>query len=590
MQEFADVLRQAGTDLERKLQSETVLYSSEAPNVPAPSAAAAPAIHRKRPWLIPTLGAALVAAAAGLYYLPVLRKSSSPTTLAILPFSSSADPATAALAGGFAEALTGRVTQFEQFRKSLTVIPVPELISRKIKDAADARKRLAASMVVSGVLARDVKGGIRLNFRVEGRDYPQPVSSVVEDPSGDVSKLEERASAAIARMLDIGIAGAQQSGGSSGSKAYEPYLRGLGYLQRWDVPENLAAALTALEEAEKADPAFPFVEIALADSYRLRFAANKDPEDLQRALQHAQKAVQLDTRLPESHVALGRVYVETAQRDLAVVEFKRVLDLDPRNWAANSGAARTYEHMGRKEEAERSYAKTVALRPYAFGPYNELANFYLRQGRYAESEAQFRKALEVTPDNAAMYSNLAVVLRRQKKFPDAISALRKSLELNPSYAAFSNLGNIYYLQSQFRDAAAAYDSALKLNDKDFRLWGARGQALEKSGADTAEVQAAFRRALEGAEQALRVKSDAARTLSLMALYQARLGEKENAKKQITQALVNPGGDYNVLTDAALVYEALGLRNEAMRWIRKALDQGYSWEEFRTDPDFAGLAK
>jgi hypothetical protein len=59
---------------------------------------------------------------------------------------------------------------------------------------------------------------------------------------------------------------------------------------------------------------------------------------------------------------------------------------------------------------------------------------------------------------------------------------------------------------------------------------------------------------------------------------------------IAKALINPGDDYNVLTDAALVYDALGLREEAMRWIRKALDQGYSWEEFRTDPDFAELAK
>jgi serine/threonine-protein kinase len=223
MQEFADVLRRTSMALESKMQSETVLYSKEALSVPAPSLP----LQKKRRWLLPVLGAILIAAATGLYYLPLFHTASSPTTLAILPFSSSADPAAAALAGGFAEALTGRVTQFEQFRDSFAVIPVSELVSRKIKDPADARKRLAATMVVSGDLARDAKGGIRLNFQVEGRAYPKPVSSFVEDPSGDVNKLEDRASAAIARMLDIGSEGSKKSGGSA-SKAYEPYLRGLG--------------------------------------------------------------------------------------------------------------------------------------------------------------------------------------------------------------------------------------------------------------------------------------------------------------------------------------------------------------------------
>jgi hypothetical protein len=58
---------------------------------------------------------------------------------------------------------------------------------------------------------------------------------------------------------------------------------------------------------------------------------------------------------------------------------------------------------------------------------------------------------------------------------------------------------------------------------------------------------------------------------------------------LRQALAQGGGDRDVLMDAAVAYEVLGEKAQAIRWARTALAQGYSREEFRADPDLSSLA-
>jgi eukaryotic-like serine/threonine-protein kinase len=516
------------------------------------------------------------------------------TTLAMLPFSGGDDAEMSALAGGLAQRLGARLTKLEALRDSLTILAPVELIARKVPDGDQAIRRLGATLVISGTLSRAGLGQ-RLVLEIRDRRRPQPDTVTVENAAGDIGVLEDRAADAAARVLEL-EAGAQVSAalwrtGTSVAAAYEPYLRGVGYLQRWDKAGNLDQARAEFARAAGVDPQFALAQAGLAEAARTAYNAHKDPSDLQAALGYAQQAIRLDSKLADAHVVLGRIYQGMAQqRDLAVIEFQRALELEPRNADAIQGMARAYEELGRDAEAEAAFKRGVALRPWGWGGYNTLASFYYRKQRYQDADAQYRKALEVAPDNAAVYSNLGATLRREYKPAEAVKMYRRSIELEPVYPALNNLAALYYAQRNFRASAETYDKALALSGKDFVIWGSRGQALLHSGAPRAEVENSLRRAIALGEQQLQVHPGDVETLALLALYHGLLGEKEAALARVNQAMTKSSVTGAAAEFCAMAYELTGDRANALRWAQKALDTGYAWKDLGTDVEMDQLVR
>jgi serine/threonine-protein kinase len=516
------------------------------------------------------------------------------TTLALLPFSGGGDAEMAALAGGLAQRLGARLTRLESLHKSLTILAPGELIAGKVGDGEQAIQKLGATLVISGTLSR-AGPGQRLTLVIRDRRRARADTVTVQSEAGDIGLLEDRAAVGVAQVLemqtDAQVSAALWRTGTSVAAAYEPYLRGLSHLQRWDKPGELEEARADFARSAGVDPQFAPAQAGLAEAARLAYLASRDPSDFQAALGCARQAVRLDPKLAEGHVALGRVYQGMAQqRDLAVIAFQRALELEPRNADAILGMARSYEELGRDAEAEAAYKRGVGLRPWGWGGYNALASFYHRKNRLADAEAQYRKALGVAPDNASVYSNLGATLRRQGKLAEAVKMYRRSIELEPGYVALNNLAALYYAQRNFRESAQMYGKALELNGKDFIVWGSRGQALLHSGAPRAEVEISLRRAIALGEQQLQARPDDAGTLGLLALYHALLGEKEAALARVHQAITTSSVTGAAAVYCAMAYELTGDRANAVRWAQKALDSGYTWSDLGTDVEMDQLVR
>jgi Flp pilus assembly protein TadD len=154
--------------------------------------------------------------------------------------------------------------------------------------------------------------------------------------------------------------------------------------------------------------------------------------------------------------------------------------------------------LGRQADAESTMKKAIALRSDNWNGYNSLGSFYLRATRYPEAAEAFRKVLELTPDNAAAYSNLGVALNRMQDRAGARKMYEKAIELNPTYAIYSNLAGLYYLDGAFQKAADTYEKALKLNDRDYRPWTGLASSYQALGRKE-KFQAACNHALKLAE-------------------------------------------------------------------------------------------
>jgi tetratricopeptide (TPR) repeat protein len=613
MREFADELRRIARELELSDAMETQVMGPESagtgPTPYLPLAAIA-----DKPRSLKRLAAAVVMGVLALAGAAMLNQgvrqrvvtgpknaevrqptpAQNHTTMAILPFSGGVDTEMSALSGGLAQRLGARLTRLESFRDSLTVLPPGELLARSVSDGDEAIRKLGATMVVSGVLSR-AGAGQQLTLAVRDRRRAQPETVTVENPSGDVGKLEDQAVYAVAQVLEIQadpqVSASLWRTGTSMAAAYEPYLRGVGYLQRWDKAENREQARAEFARAAVVDPQFALAQAGLAEAARIAYNANKNPADLQAALGYAQRAVQLDSTLADAHVVTGRIFQAMSEkRDLAVTEFQRALELEPRNSDAIQGMAKAYVELGRDADAEAAFKQAIRLRPWSWDGYNSLASYYFRKKRYADADAQYHKALEVAPDNASVYSNLGLTLLGEDKPAEAAKMYRRSIELEPDYRALNNLAVLDYSQRDFREAAEIYRRALELNDKDFIVWGSLGQALLYSGARRADAQASLRRAVALGEQQLQVHPDDVDTLALLALYQALLGDKNAALARVNEAMTRSSVTGAAAEYCAMAYEVTGDRANAVLWAQKALDTGYTWKELKGDMEMDQLVR
>ena len=173
---------------------------------------------------------------------------------------------------------------------------------------------------------------------------------------------------------------------------------------------------------------------------------------------------------------------------------------------------------------------------------------------------------------------------RQRRWEQARETLKRSLAGGPTYSALVNLGNIEYLTGRFADAASTYDAALRLNSKDYRVWGSWAQAMRLAGRKGTDVEAGYRRAAQLAEESSRLNPADARAMSLRSIYAACLGDTHAARLAIEDALAQPSATQDTMVDAAITYTLIGDHARAREWSQRALAAGYDPEELRNDPD------
>jgi DNA-binding winged helix-turn-helix (wHTH) protein/Tfp pilus assembly protein PilF len=204
------------------------------------------------------------------------------------------------------------------------------------------------------------------------------------------------------------------------------------------------------------------------------------------ALEQFERAVALDPRDPAAHAGLADTY--TAMSDFGVASpaemrpramqaAERALDLDPRS--AEGLAA-----LGRAQllfdwdfsAAERSLARAVARDPDYMPAYQAIAWLESARGRYAEAVTAARRALQLDPVNTARYNELAWVLALGGRHADARREIDRALQLNPqSFETHLMKGWTYELAGQPDAAFAAYRDGL-------RLGGAPEAALRRADA------------------------------------------------------------------------------------------------------------
>ena len=514
-----------------------------------------------------------------------------PKHIAVLPFDNvGSAPINAAVADGLMDSLTNKLSNLAPGKESLWVVPASVVRERRVDKPASAWRDLGATYVVKGAIARDGQS-VRLSLILIATNTLRQVGSFeVEDPAGDIRRLQDDSVKWLAHMLNVSENPTSGGGDSSVPAAYEAYLQALSYLRRYDKPGNLDLAISQLHGAVQRDPQFALGYAQLGEAYRLKYQQEHNRQWIEEALAYCKKALALNDRLSAVYVTLGRIHNDSGNHSLAVDEFRHALELDPRDADALNGMAYGQETAGQVADAEATYKKVIALRPDYWDAYNTLGAFYVRQRRFDDAIEQLQRARQLTPDNTQVYNNLAGVYLASGRPQDlalAENVLKKSIELEPTYPAFANLGYLYLQQKRYAEAAEMTRKALQLNANDYLVWENLDWAYRWLGEDD---KAAPARQRARAILALAVQSNPrdAQAQAHLALQYASQGQHANATAAVQAALALTQDDPEVFAYVSDTCEKLGDHGLAMHYAQLSLAKGYSLNDLRRDPDMQSV--
>lgn len=548
---------------------------------------------RRKIWGSTAAVVVLAAIAVGVFLLRPPHVEAHQKIMAVLPFDAiGQNSATGALGVGLMETVATKLVEVGH-DDTVQVVSPHELNERGVKSAADARREFGTDMVLEGSLQ---ESGTELRITcnlVDSKTGRQLGARTLTRNVNDIFNLQDETVNAALDMLASAKINLQPATApthpDTSPAAYEAYMRGKGYLEEYEKPENIERAIAEFDNAIKLDPNYALAYAARGNAYSLGFHESSKGKDwLMHASDSCQRALALNHELLQGHVCLANYYDQTGNYQKAVEELQRAAAADPSSEEALRGLAEAYTNVGNFAAAEGTYKAAISIRPKNWGVYSRLGQFYFDQGRYADAVAMFKAAIELAPDNYQEFFDLGAAYVYEGSFDDGIVALKRSIALRPTPDAYGNLGSTYYLMHRSPEAISNLQMALKLDDQDWENWGSLGDALYWSPSRRSEAPNAYAKAIGLARTMLDVNPKDARVLGYLSHFYAMTGQKQLALEAAHRATEIAPTSPEVLFAVATAYGDLKNNDQAVSILQRAVAAGFSRPVIAATPDFASL--
>jgi serine/threonine-protein kinase len=571
----------------------------------APDAAPAPSSGWSRQRLAIVVAATLVVAGLGGWL--AVNRSQAPATpaasapapaamqqqryLAVLPFRVLGDPEQLRYVGdGVVEALSSRLFQLSD----VTIVSSRDVEqARGAASIAEAARTLGANLIVEGTVqsagdslrlvvnlhdmatgkrkwSRQFTGTRATLFTLQDDIYDGLVGAL-----GASTRPEALAHAADRPTDDI--------------EAYDLYLKGRDALRSAQDKPQLATAIDFFEQAIRKDSRFALAHTGLADAGLAMYAEEKDSIWVERARAAAERARDLDDKLPQVHFALGSVYSDSGRNAEAVVVLRKALELAPNSDEAYRRLGMAYQALGRKAEAIDALKRAVDVNPYFWVNHNSLGEARLQFGDHDLALEEFKRVIELEPKNFVGYNNIASAYFTQGKWEDCVPAYEQALKLHPHWLTYTNLGTAYFYLKRYDDAVKMFERAVALNSNDAITIGNLADGLRWAGQRERSV-ATYGTALTLAFKELQVNPKDTTTLGMVAQYYAKSGNDARARDFIQRARTIDPKNAALLYYETVVHALAHRKAAALASLEKALEGGYSAREAAEDPELQELAK
>jgi TolB-like protein/Tfp pilus assembly protein PilF len=252
-------------------------------------------------------------------------------------------------------------------------------------------------------------------------------------------------------------------------EAYNLYQQGR--FIRWKPPENSEKVLGAVHyflQATDKDPNFSLAYAALAECYNM--LAWEEIVPWEKAERAVEKALELDSTLPEAHIARGQIR-QILHFDWAGAESaqKRAIELDPNHWNAHREYGWLLARMGLYTDALEERELAYQLDPAGWISAANLGQSYGLIGDYDRAIETYLKLTELYPGKPAWHLRIGDAYAQKGLFDEALTQLDTVKEPDRNTAAYlSHAGFIHALMGD-RAKAKEYIDRLE-SDQQRTAW------------------------------------------------------------------------------------------------------------------------
>jgi TolB-like protein len=216
--------------------------------------------------------------------------------------------------------------------------------------------------------------------------------------------------------------------------AYDCTLRAEAYFAIKITPDEHLRVRECLERAVERDPDFALAWALLAFAYldEYRFRYNPRPNALDRALESARRAVELEPRWTRTRRALAGAYFHRRELDLFFIEADRALALDPDDRETLAFIGNLVAYAGQWDRGIALVKKAIALTPTHHGWYYlPLSADHYRKGEYRAALAAAQKS--ELPDFFWTHWQLAIAYGQLGDKEAARSSIAELQRLRPDF-------------------------------------------------------------------------------------------------------------------------------------------------------------
>ncbi len=334
------------------------------------------------------------------YLQSSLSSSSERFTLAILPFRPlNAHDEIGFLGVGIPDAIITKLANIQQIR----LRPTNAILRYQNQDVNPQQvgQELSIDYLVTGTLQ---KADDRLRVQVQlirASDGAPIWGDKFDNQRSDLLNLQDSIAQQIATALRVKMSAAEQERVyrryTANAGAYEAYLKGRAELAH-ATQERTVSAVEAFELALTNDPNYTLARSGLAmacSQMHLYFATSNEVQIWgERAKREAQRALDEDPNLAETHQALAAVYGRTEfdwQRTIS--ESSRALELNPSLDLSHYLRGRAFYHLGLFEEAIRDVQEGLKINPDPYARSENEAEAFRTKGNTAFLNGNFGEAV-----------------------------------------------------------------------------------------------------------------------------------------------------------------------------------------------------
>jgi serine/threonine protein kinase/tetratricopeptide (TPR) repeat protein len=298
---------------------------------------------------------------------------------------------------------------------------------------------------------------------------------------------------------------------------------------------------------------------------------------------------------------LGRYIYHTVARqdiDAAIEHCERAAELDPTFALAHSAlgaayAARVMKGFGEAEDhrlARESFDKALALDPHLIEARRNMIFIYLSSGEKAKARTEVDALKREAPNDASVHFVRGVVARLDGDYEKALRSLDRMLKLNPNervVVSYNRARILTYLE-RFDEAFAELGAGAAVEPDHPLIRTFRARTLYYHGEPT--------RAAEILEDVLEQHPQLDGIRPIYATFLSALGFNEEARAQLTEEVIKTANtDHDIAYWLASAYAMEGERDEALKWLRRAIALGNenkpwferdkNWDSLRDDQEY-----